>query len=92
MVNVVGYLVYIVSTVFTYVFGILSKKHKWNESLPIPIQNFVVGLVVFVLAYVFCLVMKVNLSPEEILHQIIFAIGGAGTATLGYDTQKKMEE
>ena len=92
MVNMIGYLVYIVSTLFTYIFGILSKKYKWNESLPIPIQNFVVGLVVFVLAYIFCLIMKQNLNPEEILQQIIFAIGGAGTATLSYDTQKKMGE
>ena len=92
MVNVISYLVYIVSTIFTYVMGILSKKHKWNESLPIPIQNLVIGLVVFVLAYVFCLLMKYELNPDEIIKQIIFALGGAGTATLGYDTKKKMEE
>lgn len=81
MVNV---LIYIVSTLVTYIMGILSKKFKWNESLPIPVQNIIVGAIVFLLAWLFT---KPN--TEELLNQIIVALGGAGTATLGYDVKKE---
>lgn len=80
----VNLLIYIVSTVLTYVLGILAKKFKWNEELPIPIQNILVGITVFFIAWVF-----INpANPQELLNQIVVALGGAGTATLGYDTTK----
>ena len=88
MTNVINYLIFIVSTTMTYILGIQSKKHKWNDTLPIPIQNCLVGIVVFILAYVFCLIMKKDINAEYILEQILYAMGGVGTATLGYDTQK----
>lgn len=77
-------LVYIVSTVLTYTLGILSKKFKWNETLPIPMQNILVGIVVFAIFYI----TKRPSDVEAAIRQIIIALGGAGTATLGYDTQK----
>lgn len=90
--NLIKYLVFIVSTCLTYFLGIMSKKHKWNETLPIPIQNCIVGVVVFVLAYVFCLIMKIKINPDEIVQQILLAFGGVGTATLGYDIKKVRKE
>lgn len=77
-------LIYVVSTVLTYILGLLSKKFKWNESLPIPVQNILVGAIVFAIFYI----VKRPADIEQALQQIIIAMGGAGTATLGYDTQK----
>lgn len=92
MTDIINYLIYITSTLFTYILGLISKKHKWNEELPIPIQNILIGLIVFVFAYVFCLITKIELNSQEILKQILFSMGGAGTATLGYDTTKINKE
>lgn len=75
--DMIYYITYMVSTIFTYIFGKLSKKHKWNEQLPIPIQNMVVGTFVFVIAYVFCIIMKYDISTQELLHQVIACLGGA---------------
>lgn len=77
-------LIYIVSTLLTYFLGILAKKFKWNEQIPIPIQNILVGLVVFFLAWA----LTNPVDTEELINQIALALGGAGTATLGYDTTK----
>lgn len=84
----VNTLIYIVSTVLTYILGLLAKKFKWNEQLPIPIQNILIGIVVFALAWLFA----TPASPQELLNQIVVALGGAGTATLGYDTTKINKE
>lgn len=81
MVNI---LIYIVSTLLTYVLGLLAKKRKWNEQLPIPVQNILVGILVFALALLF----TDETNPQELLNQIVVALGGAGTATLGYDASK----
>lgn len=83
MENIIGYLTFIVSTLFTYFMGLLSKKHKWNDTLPIPIQNMLVGLAVFILAYVFCLVMKISMKPEDMIQQIVYAMGGARNSYIG---------
>ncbi len=85
MVNI---MIYIVSTLLTYFLGLLSKKFKWNESVPIPVQNIFVGIIVFIIFY---LIYRPN-NLEDLLQQIITALGGTGTATLGYDTQKIKKE
>lgn len=85
MINI---LTYIVSTIFTYVLGKLSKKYGWNETLPIPVQNIIVGLIVFALSVLVTLLLKQNLDIKSIAEQIIVAFGGSGTATLAYDTKK----
>ena len=84
----VNLLVYIVSTLMTYIFGLLNKKLKVNEIMPIPIQNIIVGILVFSIFYIF---FKPE-NKEEVIEQIVMALGGSGTATLGYDTQKLKKE
>lgn len=85
MINI---LIYIVSTLSTYILGIISKKLKWNENVPIPVQNIVVGIIVFTIFYI----IYHPTNTEEVIEQIIVALGGTGTATLGYDTQKLKKE
>ena len=80
----INMLIYIVSTILTYVLGILAKKFKWNQTLPIPVQNIMVGLTVFVIAWT----LTKTPNPETLFEQIMASLGGAGTATLGYDTTK----
>ena len=48
--ELVSIIVYVVTTIFTYVLGILSKKFKWNEELPIPVQNIMIGITAFAIA------------------------------------------
>ena len=81
-------LTYIVSALFTYILGIISKKKGWHETLPIPIQNIIVGVIVFVISIIVVHVLKENVSVENIIEQIMVAIGGSGTAALAYDTKK----
>lgn len=87
-----NYLIYATSTVFTYIFGKLSKKLNWNESLPIPIQNILVGMIVFAIYFIYIKITGGQLDAEALIQQIIFAIGGSGTATLAYDTSKLDKE
>lgn len=82
-------LTYIVSTLFTYILGIISKKKGFNETLPIPIQNIIVGIIVFILSLIIVHIQKEHISAQNIIEQIIVAIGGSGTATLAYDIRKK---
>ena len=82
-------LTYIVSTLFTYILGIISKKKGFNETLPIPIQNIIVGIIVFILSLIIVHIQKEHISAQNIIEQIVVAIGGSGTATLAYDTRKK---
>lgn len=79
---------YIVSTLFTYIMGLLSKKFGWNEELPIPVQNILVGMFVFGVVFVYTYYTKIPFNFESIIEQIICAIGGSGTATLYYDNKK----
>lgn len=79
---------YIVSTIFTYVLGKISKKRGWNEILPIPIQNILIGIIVFAISVIIAKLLKENIDVKDILEQIIVSLGGAGTATLAYDTSK----
>ena len=81
-------LTYIVSVIMTYVMGIISKKMKWNEEMPIPIQNILVGIIVFVIVYF----TQRPSDVEVAINQIMLALGGAGTATLCYDTTKVGKE
>ncbi len=81
-------LTYIVSVLVTYIMGVISKKMKWNEEMPIPIQNILVGIIVFVIVYF----TQRPVDVEVALNQIMLALGGAGTATLCYDTVKVGKE
>lgn len=77
-------LIYIVSTLLTYILGLIAKKFKWNEEIPIPVQNIIIGLTVFVIAWG----LTSPTDTKELLNQIIVSLGGAGTATLGYDASQ----
>ena len=81
-------LTYIVSTLFTYTLGIVSKKKGWHQTLPIPVQNIIVGAIVFVLSLIIVHILKENVSVENIIDQIAVAIAGSGTATMAYDMKK----
>ena len=45
-------IVYIVTTLFTYVLGKASKYFGWNETLPIPIQNIAIGVIATIIGCV----------------------------------------
>jgi len=88
----INLIIYIVSTLLTYILGLLSKKFKWNETLPIPIQNIFVGIITFLVAYICCKVEGTEIDIQSTMEKIIVALGGAGTAALGYDTNKSIKE
>lgn len=81
-------IIYIVSTLFTFFMGKLSKKYGWNEELPIPVQNILVGLGVLVIAIIYTQITGRDVNIETLIEQIISAMGGSGTATLYYDNTK----
>ncbi len=79
-------LVYIITILFTYVMGILSKKFSWNETLPIPVQNILIGIIVTTIG---CFIHIEGLGVNEIIQSVIVAMGGIGTATVVYDAKNK---
>lgn len=86
MINI---LTYVVSTILTYVLGLLSKKYGWNETVPIPIQNIIVGTIVFFGSALYMRLTNQELMLEDIINQIFLSFGGSGTATLYYDANKE---
>ena len=86
---VVQIVMYITTTLLTYVLGILSKKLKWNEEVPIPVQNIIVGVMSFIICWILC---RDIANPETIGQAIITAMSGVGTATIVYDTKKNIKE
>lgn len=87
----INLIIYVVSTILTYVLGLLSKKFKWNETLPIPLQNILVGGFTFLVAYIWCKASGTEIEAQAMVEQIVVALGGAGTATLSYDIDKSMK-
>ena len=85
-------LTYFTSAIVTYVLGLLSKKFQWNETLPIPVQNIIVGIIVFLLSLLIAKATGTEIDMQGLTKQIIVALGGAGTATLGYDATRKEEK
>ena len=79
-------LVYIVTTLFTYILGKVSKHFGWNETLPIPIQNIIVG---FISAGIGILIHIEGLDANAIITAVITALGGIGTATVLYDAKNQ---
>ena len=86
MLNII---IYVISTLTTYILGLVSKHYNW--SIPIPIQNILVGIICFIGVIITNLVCNVPNDVETILPAIISALGGAGTATLCYDTKKSIK-
>lgn len=81
-------LTYIVSILFTYILGLISKKKGWHKIIPIPVQNLIIGVIVFVISLIVIRIFKENISIESIIDQIVVALGGSGTATLAYDAKQ----
>jgi len=79
-------LLYIITTIFTYTMGIISKKKGWNQTLPITIQNIIIGSIAVAIGM---LIHIEGLTVDEIIQAVVVGIGGASTAALYYDTKKK---
>lgn len=84
----ISIITYVVSTLFTYIMGILSKQWGWNEELPIPVQNILIGIFVFAISIFYLQLTKQEINLEILAEQVIVALGGSGSATLYYDTKK----
>lgn len=50
-----------------------------------------VGILVFLAVYVYNKVIGTEIVVQDIAQQIIYALGGSGIATLGYDVKKSQE-
>lgn len=85
-------LVLIFSAIVTYVLGKVSKKFKWNDNLPIPMQNLLVGILVFVVVVLYQKATGAIVNIQETVQQIYYALGGSGLATLLYDAKKSTKE
>ena len=79
-------LVYIVTILFTYVAGKVSKHFGWNYDLPIPIQNIIIG---FIAAGIGILIHIEGLDANSIIQAVIVALGGVGTAVIAYDAKNQ---
>ena len=79
-------LVYVVTTLFTYIMGKVSKHFEWNYTLPIPIQNIIIGIIAAVIG---CLIHIEGLDTNSIIQAVITAVGGVGTATVLYDAKNQ---
>lgn len=79
-------LVYIVTTLFTYILGKVSKHFCWNETLPIPVQNIIIGIIA---AAIGCLIHIEGLDINGVITSVITALGGIGTATVWYDAKNQ---
>ena len=88
----INLMVYVISTLLTYFMGLASKKFGWNQELPIPVQNILVGLFVLGVALVYTHLTGQEFNLEMVVEQIISALGGSGTATLYYDNTRVKEK
>ncbi len=79
-------IVYLVTAVLTYILGLLSKYFGWNKTLPIPVQNIIVGVISVIIA---CVINTTGLNLSAVVSTIITTLGGVGTATVLYDTKKQ---
>lgn len=79
-------LVYIITTLVTYFMGKVSKHFEWNYTLPIPVQNIIIGIIA---AGIGCLIHIEGLDVNEVITSVITALGGIGTATVVYDAKNQ---
>lgn len=82
----VQFLVYVITTLFTYIAGKVSKHFGWNYDLPITIQNIII---VAISATIGCLIHIENLDVNGVIQAVITAVGGVGTAVVAYDAKNK---
>lgn len=79
-------LVYVVTTLFTYIMGKLSKRFGWNYDLPITIQNIIIGAIA---SGIGILIHIEGLDANTIIESVIVALGGVGTAVIAYDAKNQ---
>lgn len=82
----VQFLVYVVTTLFTYIAGKVSKHFGWNYTMPITIQNIIIIAIASIIG---CLIHIENLDVNSIITAVITAVGGVGTAVVAYDAKNK---
>ena len=82
----VQFLVYVVTTLFTYIAGKVSKHFGWNYTLPVTIQNIIIIEIASVIG---CLIHIENLDINGVITAVITAVGGVGTAVVAYDAKNK---
>ena len=79
-------IVYIITTLFTYILGKVSKHFGWNETLPIPVQNIAIGIISAVIG---CVIHVEGLDANGVIQAVVTALGGIGTATVLYDAKNQ---
>ena len=79
-------IVYVITTLFTYVLGKVSKYFRWNETLPIPVQNIVIGIIATIIG---CIIHVEGLDANGVIQAVVTALGGVGTATVLYDAKNQ---
>lgn len=82
----VQFLVYVVTTLFTYIAGKVSKHFGWNYTLPVTIQNIIIIAIASIIG---CLIHIENLDINGVITAVITAVGGVGTAVVAYDAKNK---
>ena len=60
----VQFLVYVITTLFTYIAGKVSKHFGWNYDLPITVQNIII---IAIASIVGCLIHIENLGVNDVI-------------------------
>ena len=82
----VQFLVYVITTLFTYIAGKVSKHFGWNYDLPITVQNIIIIAIASIGG---CLIHIENLGVNDVITAVITAVGGVGTAVVAYDAKNQ---
>ena len=82
----VQFLVYVITTLFTYIAGKVSKHFGWNYDLPITVQNIII---IAIASIVGCLIHVENLGVNDVITAVITSVGGVGTAVVAYYAKNK---
>lgn len=82
----VEFLVYVITALFTYIAGKVSKYFGWNYDLPITIQNIII---IAIASAIGCLINIEGLDMNGVIKSVITAVGGVGTAVVAYDAKNK---
>ena len=64
----VQFLVYVVTTLFTYIAGKVSKHFGWNYDLPITVQNIII---IAIASIVGCLIHIENLGVNDVRTAVV---------------------
>lgn len=72
----------VVTTLVTYIFGLLAKKYQWIDSEYIPIQNGIIGILVGIICYL------TGLTNTGLIPTIILSMFGSMAAGGTYDLAK----